>query len=665
MGGRAVSRLDADTHAFLGQVANQAHIVVENSRLVERLRDLAIRDSLTELYNHRHAMDLLENEFERVGRYAAGVSLLMLDLDEFKRVNDEHGHPAGDAVLTEMARLLKETLRTVDAVGRYGGEEFVIILPHTSPEEAKATGERIRQQGGEPRVLGGTEAPQRDRERGGGQLPHGQRGLAGEPGPRGRPRPLPREGSGTEPGGMRDERARTPRDVSVAEMEALLGLALRRGATSPISTSSTRRRLPCPRRGHHPHRHRRGFERARGAGGQRRALGLRLHRRLVSGSPPKAAETAAYIALGTRSLPPERVAAAGFDRRYGARALSGLPLPDRIALVERADRAARAYDPRVEKVFVTLGESTKTLRIANSAGVLAEDVQPLFSLRVSVIAAEKGVRRDGTAGGGGRLGPEFFVAKPPEHFAREAARMAVTLLSAAGGPGGRDAGGAGAGLAGHPAARSGGPRPRGRLQPEGHLGLHRTHRPARGRARVTVVDDGTISDRRGSLNVDDEGRPPGRTVLIEDGILRGYLQDDLNARLMKMPATGNGRRQDYTCLPLPRMTNTFMMAGSDDPQDIIRSVKRGLYAPHFGGGQVDITSGKFVFSATEAYLIEDGRIGAPVVGATLIGNGPDVLNRGHAHRPRPEARRGHRHLRQGGPERARGGGPAYDPGLGV
>jgi diguanylate cyclase (GGDEF)-like protein len=139
-----VARIDGDTHAFLAQVANQAHIVVENSRLIERLRNLAIRDSLTDLYNHRHAMDLLTNEFERVGRYAAGVSLLMLDLDEFKRVNDEHGHPAGDAVLREMARVLKETLRTVDSVGRYGGEAFVIVLPHTSPEEAHATAERIR-----------------------------------------------------------------------------------------------------------------------------------------------------------------------------------------------------------------------------------------------------------------------------------------------------------------------------------------------------------------------------------------------------------------------------------------------------------------------------------------------------------------------------------------
>ena len=427
---------------------------------------------------------------------------------------------------------------------------------------------------------------------------------------------------------MRDERARTPRDVSVAEMEALLGLALHRGGdfadlyfeheeTSSLSLEE-------------------GIIRTATAGGSS-GLGVRVVSGERSGyaytddlSPEalkKAAETAAYIALGTRSLPPERVTAAGFDRRYGALALSGLPLRDRIALVERADRAARAHDPRVLKVFVTLGESTKSVRIANSAGVLAEDVQPLFSLRVSVIAADKGVRRDGTAGGGGRMGPEFFTSRPPEYFAREAARMAITLLSAREAPAGEMPVVLGPGWPGillHEAVGHGLEGDFNRKGTSAFTGRIGQRVAAPG---VTVVDDGTLSDRRGSLNVDDEGRPPGRTVLIEDGILRGYLQDDLNARLMKMPATGNGRRQDYTCLPLPRMTNTFMLAGLDDPQDIIRSVKRGLYAPHFGGGQVDITSGKFVFSATEAYLIEDGRIGAPVVGATLIGNGPDVLTR--------------------------------------
>ena len=180
---------------------------------------------------------------------------------------------------------------------------------------------------------------------------------------------------------------------------------------------------------------------------------------------------------------------------------------------------------------------------------------------------------------------------------------------------------------------------------------------------VTVVDDGTIADRRGSLNVDDEGNRPGRTVLIEDGILRGYLQDRLNAGLMKMPATGNGRREGYASIPLPRMTNTFMLAGEEDPEGIVRSVPRGLYAKHFGGGQVDITSGKFVFSATEAYLIEGGKLGAPVFGATLIGNGPDVLTKVDPHRPRPEARRGRRHLPEGRPERAGGRGPPHDPRL--
>jgi TldD protein len=246
---------------------------------------------------------------------------------------------------------------------------------------------------------------------------------------------------------------------------------------------------------------------------------------------------------------------------------------------------------------------------------------------VNVIASEKGMRREGSAGGGGRLGKEFFDRKPPEHFAREAARMAVTLLSAVEAPAGPMPVVLAPGWPGillHEAVGHGleGDFNRKGLSAfSGRIG-ERVAAPG-----VTVVDDGTIAERRGSLNVDDEGTRPGRTVLIENGVLRGYLQDRLNGGLMKMAPTGNGRREGYASIPLPRMTNTFMLAGQDDPDEIIRSVPRGLYAKHFGGGQVDITSGKFVFSATEAYLIEGGRIGPPVFGATLIGDGPDVLTK--------------------------------------
>jgi TldD protein len=278
-------------------------------------------------------------------------------------------------------------------------------------------------------------------------------------------------------------------------------------------------------------------------------------------------------------------------------------------------------------VIASLGEETKRVRIASSTGVLVEDVQPLFSIRVSVIASENGLRREGSAGGGGRLGPEFFDTKPPEHFAREAARTAVMLLGAVEAPAGTMPVVLAPGWPGillHEAIGHGLEADfnrKGLSAFSGRIG-ERVAAPG-----VTVVDDGTIADRRGSLNVDDEGNRPGRTVLIEDGILRGYLQDRLNSGLMKMAPTGNGRRDGYSSFPLPRMTNTFMLAGQDDPDEIIRSVPRGLYAKHFGGGQVDITSGKFVFSATEAYLIEDGKIGAPVFGATLIGNGPDILTK--------------------------------------
>ncbi len=341
----------------------------------------------------------------------------------------------------------------------------------------------------------------------------------------------------------------------------------------------------------------------------------------------RAAATAAQIAEGGKTLPPEAVSPAPIARRYGETSVGVLALGERIALVERADRAARAYDPRVERVIVSLAEQTRRLRIANSAGVLVEDVQPLFSIRVNVIASEKGVRREGASGGGGRIGPEFFETKPPEHFAREAAGRAVTLLAAVEAPAGTMPVVLGPGWPGillHEAighGLEGDFNRKGLSAFSGRIG-QRVAAPG-----VTVVDDGTIADRRGSLNVDDEGNRPGRTVLIEDGILRGYLQDRLNSGLMGMPATGNGRRESYASFPLPRMTNTFMLAGQDDPEEIIRSVPRGLYAKNFGGGQVDITSGKFVFSATEAYLIEDGRLGPPVFGATLIGNGPDILTK--------------------------------------
>jgi TldD protein len=425
-----------------------------------------------------------------------------------------------------------------------------------------------------------------------------------------------------------DERSRTPADVPVSEMERLLSTALARGGNFAdlYYEHETTSSLFLEE----------GIIRSASAG-----VSCGLGARVVSGertgyaytddlsypAMERAAQTAAHIASDSRCVPPQPVAPAPVDRRYGEKSVGVLSLQERIAVVERADRAARAYDPRIEKVFASLGEQTRRVRIASSLGVLVEDVQPLFSIRVSVIANEKGVRREGSAGGGGRLGPEFFAAKPPEHFAREAARMAVTLLGAVPAPAGPMPVVLAPGWPGillHEAVGHGleGDFNRKGLSAfSGRIG-ERVAAPG-----VTVVDDGTIADRRGSLNVDDEGNRPGRTVLIEDGILRGYLQDRMNAGLMGMAPTGNGRRESYASFPLPRMTNTFMLAGQDDPEDIIRSVGRGIYAKHFGGGQVDITSGKFVFSATEAYLIEDGKIGAPLVGATLIGNGPDVLTK--------------------------------------
>jgi TldD protein len=305
-----------------------------------------------------------------------------------------------------------------------------------------------------------------------------------------------------------------------------------------------------------------------------------------------------------------------------------VPAAAKIDLLLQIDRIARAYDPRITKVFASLGSTQKIVLIATAEGLVVGDVLPLVRLSVSCIAEDGSNRQTGTHGGGGRF--EFaslLEGNRYERFAREAARQATVNLDAIDAPAGYLDVVLGPGWPGillHEAIGHGleGDFNRKRVSAfSGRIG-EQVAAPS-----VTVVDDGTLSGRRGSLNVDDEGTPTGRTVLIENGILRGYLQDRLNARLMGMPLTGNGRRESYAHIPMPRMTNTFMLPGDSDPGEIIRSVKHGLYAVNFGGGQVDITNGKFVFSASEAYMIEDGRVARPVKGATLIGNGPDVLTR--------------------------------------
>jgi len=309
-----------------------------------------------------------------------------------------------------------------------------------------------------------------------------------------------------------------------------------------------------------------------------------------------------------------------------------VPIQTKIDLLHQIDRIARAYDPHITKVMATLSSEQKLVLVATSEGWVVGDVRPLHRLQVTCIAEDgrrgPGMRQMGTFGGGGRAEYSFFLEDERfAHFAREAARQAIVNLDADEAPAGTMDVVLGPGWPGillHEAVGhglEGDFNRKGTSAFSGRLG-ERVASPL-----CTVVDDGTIPGRRGSLNVDDEGTPTQRNVLIENGVLKGYLQDRLNARLMGMAPTGNGRRESYAHHPMPRMTNTFMLPGSTSPEEIIRSVQRGLYAVAFGGGQVDITNGKFVFSASEAYLIEDGKIGRPVKGATLIGNGPDALTR--------------------------------------
>ncbi|HHQ41572.1 MAG TPA: metalloprotease TldD [Chromatiales bacterium] len=308
--------------------------------------------------------------------------------------------------------------------------------------------------------------------------------------------------------------------------------------------------------------------------------------------------------------------------------LETLPVEEKVALLARVDAEARRQDPRVSQVIATLAGVHEVVLVAASDGTLAADVRPLVRLSVTVIVEHKGRREQGTAGGGGRFGYGWFLEEERAlGFAREAVRQALVNLEAVEAPAGEMVVVLGPGWPGvllHEAVGhglEGDFNRKGTSAFSGRIG-ERVASPL-----CTVVDDGTLPGRRGSLAIDDEGTPTGRTVLIEDGILRGYMQDRLNARLMGARPTGNGRRESYAHQPMPRMTNTFMLAGPHDPEEIIRSVDRGLYAVNFGGGQVDITSGKFVFSASEAYLIEGGRVTRPVKGATLIGSGPEVLQR--------------------------------------
>jgi TldD protein len=305
--------------------------------------------------------------------------------------------------------------------------------------------------------------------------------------------------------------------------------------------------------------------------------------------------------------------------------LASLKDSDKVALLERLERLARARDARVTQVMAWLAGEYEVILVARSDGMLAADVRPLVRVSLQVIVEHEGRRAQGSAGGGGRFEYGYFTDAVLEDYAQKAVDQALVNLDARPAPAGTMTVVLGPGWPGillHEAighGLEGDFNRKGTSAFSGRVG-ERVAAPG-----VTVVDDGTIARRRGSLNIDDEGNPTQRNVLIENGVLRNYMQDSLNARLMKLPVTGNGRRESYAHIPMPRMTNTYMLNGASDPQEIIASVPNGLYAVNFGGGQVDITNGKFVFSASEAYMIENGKLTYPVRGATLIGNGPDAL----------------------------------------
>jgi TldD protein len=338
-----------------------------------------------------------------------------------------------------------------------------------------------------------------------------------------------------------------------------------------------------------------------------RSISQAASQRRISVSKPKIARS--------RSLYPDQDPIATMDSAA------------KVALLGRVEKLARAKDPRVLQVMAGLAMEYDVVLVARADGVLAADVRPLVRLSVTVIAEQKGRREVGSSGGGGRFGLAYFDDAQISKYVDQAVHAALTNLEARPAPAGEMTVVLGSGWPGillHEAIGHGLEGDFNRKGSSAFSGRVGQRVAAKG---VTVLDDGTMADRRGSLNVDDEGNTSARNVLIEDGILKGYIQDAMNARLMGVAPTGNGRRESYAHVPMPRMTNTYMLGGDKAPEEIVRSIKKGLYAVNFGGGQVDITSGKFVFSASEAYWVENGKILYPVKGATLVGSGPDCLKR--------------------------------------
>lgn len=331
----------------------------------------------------------------------------------------------------------------------------------------------------------------------------------------------------------------------------------------------------------------------------------------------------------------------GQDARVGLRAvasparyypvadpLQSLAVAQKIELLSRVENETRKLDPRVEEVIVSLSGVYESVLVANQDGLLSADIRPLVRMNVTVIVNDRGRREQGSMGGGARTDYRYFLEDDRGlAYGREAVRQALVNLEAGDAPAGQMTVVLGPGWPGILLHEAIGHGLEGDFNRKGTSAFAGRIGERVATALCTIVDDGTLPGRRGSLTIDDEGTPSAKTVLIENGILQGYMQDKLNARLMGVQPTGNGRRESYASLPLPRMTNTYMLPGPNDPDEMIASVKKGLYAKNFAGGQVDITSGKFVFSASEAYLIENGKITRPVKGATLIGNGPDVLTR--------------------------------------